>query len=759
MAYHWSIHQLTEYFEAVSRPAHANIAIEIAVERATEALDAEIGAFVDGDAVIGCIGLGALATPDLSLAAAGGSHLHVPELGTFFAASSTLGSEISGALVVARESDDFSAEERQMLQGMSRVLGLAVRNLRTLTIERGLRTEREVEAEHRLVLLGSLSRRQRMLETLLTIQRAISHRAPLQQLLDSVTRGASELLDGASVALVLDDPLGGEHPVVPSIWPPVAGKRHDTSVVNAAVAAMVADGAITQTTDAGTGEAGTLVAAPVHIENDIVGSLVTAVTADSLDVDERVQLLTVFAEQASLALTDARTLDEMREAYHDALTGLPSRALFLDRLVHALELATQSNSELTVLFIDLDRFKGVNDSLGHSAGDELLVAVAQRIRQCLRPGDTAARLGGDEFAVLLENSNERNAGPVVAERILAAMREPVMIAGRRISASASIGVASGGHLIDDASYLLRNADLAMYRAKSSGPGGVVVFEDRMYSQSAHLLELESELQQAVESGSFFVHYQPLVSLPGGRAEAVEALLRWNHPSLGSISPLVFIPLAERLGLIDTLGRWVLQRSAEQLAVWRADLFPDLCLNVNVSAKQLDNPNFITDLAHVLATTGLSPAALTLEITESALMHEPAKMRACINELKATGVAISMDDFGTGYSSLASLRELPVDQVKLDKSFIDGIVDTPRDLAIVRSVLDLGRSLGFSTVAEGIEQEDQALLLGQLGCDIGQGFFFARPMDPETVETFLRLNRGTTGSTRWARQVVGHGARR
>src|SRR5665213_3074916 len=502
-----------------------------------------------------------------------------------------------------------------MLQGMARVLGLAVRNLRTLTIERGLRTEREVEAEQRLVLLGTLSRRQRMLETLLTIQRSISHRAPLQQLLDSVTRGASELLDGASVALVPDDPLGGAHPVVPSVWPPVAGRRHDTSVVDAAV------GAITRTTDAAGGAAGTLVAAPVHIENDIVGSLVTAISADSLDVDERVQLLTVFAEQASLALTDARTLDEMREAYHDALTGLPSRALFLDRLVHALEVATQNKSELTVLFIDLDRFKGVNDSLGHTAGDELLVAVAQRIRQCLRPGDTPARLGGDEFAVLLENSDDRHPGPVVAERILAAMREPVMIAGRRISASASIGVASGGRLIDDASHLLRNADLAMYRAKGSGPGRVVVFEDRMYSQSAHLLELETELQQAVESGMFFVHYQPLISLPGGRAQAVEALLRWNHPSLGSISPLVFIPMAERLGLIDALGHWVLQRSAEQLASWRADLFPDLCLNVNVSAKQLDNPHFTTSLAHVLAATGLSPSALILEITESALMHE------------------------------------------------------------------------------------------------------------------------------------------
>jgi EAL domain-containing protein (putative c-di-GMP-specific phosphodiesterase class I) len=261
----------------------------------------------------------------------------------------------------------------------------------------------------------------------------------------------------------------------------------------------------------------------------------------------------------------------------------------------------------------------------------------------------------------------------------------------------------------------------------------------MYSQIANLLELETDLQQAVTSGALFVHYQPLIRLPDGRTQAVEALLRWEHPTRGAVSPLAFIPIAERIGLIGELGRWVLERSAAQVAGWRTELFPELCLNVNVSAKQLDDPEFTDDVARILASTGLSPSALTLEITETALMREPAKMRACIYELKDIGVAISMDDFGTGYSSLASLQQLPVDQVKLDKSFIDGIVDTPRDLAIVRSVLELGRSLGLATVAEGIEYNEQAQLLRDLGCELGQGFLFARPMPPAGVESFLKAN--------------------
>ena len=426
----------------------------------------------------------------------------------------------------------------------------------------------------------------------------------------------------------------------------------------------------------------------------------------------------------------------VHQALHDPLTGLANRVLFRDRVEHARSRAARGE-RVAVLFLDLDNFKSVNDSLGHAEGDRLLEVVAGRLLQATRGCDTVARLGGDEFGVLLEGMTQEPDVVVIVERITASLRRPVALLGREVLVSASIGVAHV-EMAQGVDEVLRNADLAMYRAKAAGRGGHEVFEPGMHTAVLERLELESDLRRAIEFGEFRLLYQPIVELDSGQTIGVEALLRWEHPTRGLLAPLSFVPLAEETGLIVPIGRWVLGEACRQGRRWQLDT-PDgraPSLSVNISGRQLLEPTLAADVAQVLAESGLEPALLTLEITESVLMRDTEATLATLHELKALGVRLAIDDFGTGYSSLSYLQCFPIDVLKIDKAFIEGVARGGSDAVLARTIVTLADLLRLSTVAEGVERDDQRTHLMALGCSRGQGYLFARPLDAEDVRTLL-----------------------
>jgi diguanylate cyclase (GGDEF)-like protein/PAS domain S-box-containing protein len=437
-------------------------------------------------------------------------------------------------------------------------------------------------------------------------------------------------------------------------------------------------------------------------------------------------------------ITERRRLeDELRhQAFHDSLTGLANRALFADRLGHAL--ARRDHGEVGVLFFDIDDFKLINDGLGHAAGDGLLVQVAQRLGELVRGGDTAARLGGDEFAVLLEETTEALAINV-AERIVSSFIPPFEVAGHRLSARASIGIAFG-HAGSAAAEVLREADAAMYTAKHRGKGVWQVFDPSMAGDGLLEIELRADLKQAIEAGEIRVAYQPIVELLTRRTIGVEALARWTHPTRGEIEPSQFIPLAEAADLIVPLGRWVLQQACRTVQGWRAsaDGPDDLHLSVNISPHQLLHGSIVEEVQAALASSGLDPAGLTLEITEGVLVEEAGPSLAALEGLKALGVRIAIDDFGTGYSSLSYLSRLPIDVLKIDRSFVADIGTSRQAAALVRSIVKIGQTLHLETVAEGVETEEQLDRLIRLGAKLGQGYLFARPLRAEELATQLGI---------------------
>jgi diguanylate cyclase (GGDEF)-like protein len=441
-------------------------------------------------------------------------------------------------------------------------------------------------------------------------------------------------------------------------------------------------------------------------------------------------------------VTDRKRLEDQlqHEAFHDPLTGLANRALFADRVTHALARAARGPvDQLAVLFTDLDDFKLVNDSLGHAAGDELLTAVGERIRACLRRQDTAARLGGDEFAILVEDASAEKAEEI-ALRILDALRQPFSLAARQIFVQASIGTALGGGLGSTltAEELLRNADVAMYTAKSRGKGRHEFFEARMHASALHRLELRERLEAALEADEFVVHYQPVVDLGSGEIAGVEALVRWRQPDGRLALPAEFIPLAEETGLIVPLGQWVLDEACRQARAWQTEVAGSLSMAINVASRQLQDPAFTASLAATVRRSGVRPADLVLELTESALLDDGETTAASIAGMKEVGVRIALDDFGTGYSSLSHLRRFPIDVLKIDRSFVNGIDgDDDGERALVHSIIRLARSLDLETVAEGIERPAQVARLRALGARLGQGFHFAHPMDPADLAALLR----------------------
>jgi diguanylate cyclase (GGDEF)-like protein/PAS domain S-box-containing protein len=431
------------------------------------------------------------------------------------------------------------------------------------------------------------------------------------------------------------------------------------------------------------------------------------------------------------------------QAFHDPLTDLPNRYLFMDRLGHALARTQRRRGrQVAVLFMDLDRFKVVNDSLGHETGDRLLVAVSERLKGCLRPEDTLARFGGDEFVVLLEDVEGPDEAVRVAERIIEVLKDRFVLDGRELYARASIGIAIGEDRTKDPDDLLRDADTAMYRAKDEGKG-YSLFDPSMYDRVLDRLEAENSLGRAVEQEEFLVHYQPLVSLQTGEVVAVEALVRWEHPERGLLNPDEFVPMAEESGLVIPMGEQVLIEACLRAKKWqdKHPHSPPLVLSVNLSVKQLSRPDLAETIEGILKETGLDASTLTLDVTETIYVRALAGNTATLDRLKDLGVRISIDDFGMGYSSLAYLKHLPADSLKIDRSFVRGLGEDVEDTAIVHTIIELAHTLGLEVIAEGVETEEQALLLSEMGCDLAQGYHFARPLPPDEIPGVL--SSGTT----------------
>jgi diguanylate cyclase (GGDEF)-like protein/PAS domain S-box-containing protein len=441
-------------------------------------------------------------------------------------------------------------------------------------------------------------------------------------------------------------------------------------------------------------------------------------------------------------ITERKEFEEQlrHQAFHDSLTDLPNRALFMDRLGHALARMSRSEQCVAVLFLDLNNFKLVNDSLGHEVGDQLLIAVAERLKACSHPGDTVARLGGDEFALLLEDIRGENDATHAAERVAEELGSAFMLGEYEVHTTASIGIALSAASGDQADNLLRSADMAMYQAKNKGRVYSLAAADAksMPQRALKRLELESDLRRAIKHEEFRVCYQPEVLLESGRIVGVEALVRWEHPERGLLLPDEFVPIAEETGLIVPIGQWALEAACRQARAWQqhypAD--PPLVVCVNLSPRHFRRPGLVDEIVETLQNTRLEPSSLGLEITESAVMEDARSTVTTLRELAALGVQLAIDDFGTGYSSLSYLKHFPVSFLKIDRSFVYGLEEGSKDGAILEAVIGLARGLGMTAIAEGVESAEQLARLREMGCEMGQGYYFTRPLSSEAVSALL-----------------------
>jgi diguanylate cyclase (GGDEF)-like protein/PAS domain S-box-containing protein len=519
---------------------------------------------------------------------------------------------------------------------------------------------------------------------------------------------AAERLLGRPAAEMLGQPIA-------SVWPPEHFELNRSMFERALAGEVITDVDTIQLHRDGTPVAVTVSWSPIK---DDAGAIV-GVSVIARDITQRRQL----EEQL------------VRQALHDPLTGLPNRALFADRLEHALARGRRPGVTVAILVIDLDGFKDINDSLGHDAGDDLLTIAGMRLQGHARPGDTVARLGGDEFGVLLEDIAAAEAVRS-AEALLQGLATPIVLRDRDLTPTASIGVAIAAG--EDADTLLRNADTAMYAAKRQGKGRYALFEPAMHASIVERLDLAADLSRAVEKGQLHLCYEPQISLESGRICCLEALVRWRHPTRGEVSPGEFIPLAEETGMILPIGRWVLREACRQVKTWQ-ERWPTpapLTIAVNLSARQLQHPGVVDEVRAALAAAGLDPQSLVLEITETAIMEQMDAAITILTELRRLGVRLALDDFGTGYSSLSYLQRLPVDILKIDRSFVVGVARSIEDSALARGILTLAQTLGLETIAEGIETAEQLATLRELGCQLGQGYFFARPLGPAAVDALL-----------------------
>jgi diguanylate cyclase (GGDEF)-like protein len=737
----WSTPRLAEFVGAVTGAADEAAAIRSALDWATEALEAEIGVILEDGAALMSVGFPRGEVPSASLATAiahGSEELVVEGLGVCRLASTRLELASAVDIVVGRAGTDaFTREEISLLRAAARSLTLTLRLFRALSAER--------------TMSGHLQQRQKLLERLASIQRSISSRVPLAEVLETITRAARDLLDVELASLRLVDPESPtEMVMVASEGLPddVVAAMRRTGVGEGASGRAVAQGRLViienysrvpegHTQLGGQGVARAM-ATPVRDGTSVSGAIVVATRrADISFGSVEQEMLTAFAEHASLAITDAKRAEHIQKlAFHDELTGLANRALFMERLEQALIRARRHRGDVAVLFLDLDRFKTINDSLGHTAGDQLLVTVGERLRQCLRDEDTAARLGGDEFAILAHCAV---GGAVeIAERILAALEPPFRLDTREVSASASIGIALNSGRRADAGSMLRDADTAMYRAKFGAGVGYMVFEPSMHATALARIDLEADLSGAVGRGEMHLDYQPIVDLSDRSIIGLEALIRWHHAQRGILSPLEFIALAEETGQISALGRWILDEACTQVRRWQLGnpSTRALSASVNVSPRQLQDARFIDDVARSLDRSGLHPTDLVLEITEGAVMVDVETAIRRLEALRTLGVSLAFDDFGTGHSSLALLRRLPVDTIKVDKMFVDNIVTDSTAASFLETIVHMAAILSLRVVVEGIESPAQAALIASFGEVFGQGYALGRPLGIADVDRML-----------------------
>jgi diguanylate cyclase (GGDEF)-like protein len=433
------------------------------------------------------------------------------------------------------------------------------------------------------------------------------------------------------------------------------------------------------------------------------------------------------------------------QAFHDQLTGLPNRAFFIEKLAEAEALRQESGTPSAVLFLDVDNLKAVNDNLGHDGGDTLIKLLSERMIDSVRDTDTVARLSGDEFAILLVGPGSEHQAERVAHRILGSLRTPTRIGDHLVRTGLSIGLATSGTCATSGIGMLRAADMAMYVAKSAGKGRLEVFQPSHHTAQLDRASLRAELYEALDGQQLELYYQPIVEVASGQTSGFEALLRWHHPTRGMVPPVEFIPLAEETGLIVPIGRWVLQQATRQAAAWQAaSPLGRLRISANVSVRQFQHPDLVGDVTEALRLSGLDPCLLTLEITESLFVHDTEGTAIKFKELKELGVRLALDDFGTGYSSLSHLRQFPIDTLKIDKSFIDGVTTSPEGHAVVAAITQLGQTLRMEVVAEGLETPDQVDALSRLACPLGQGYHFARPLSAEQAGDLLSAGRETNG---------------
>ena len=734
----WAALKLTDFAVAAASFGDEESAIRGANERIAQTLEADAAAIIDNRGIVAALGFGPGEIPHRTLyelVDTRGSELRVAGVGACHALVEPIDGAKREALVLARRGRDFSRDERDLAHGLAGVLGLTVRLLRSAEKERRLRKASELQHEENNRLLGSLKERKQLLERLSRIQGSIVRRRALDEVLEAIVAGAHELLGDETVGLRLVDPEDPQTLILVAsagISPELAMEEHrsrtgvgagglaaaekrlvvleDYSVRHRGLPAFAADGIRSA------------MAAPVRERGEVVGSLVVATHEDGRRYSQvEREMLVALAEHASLALTDAKLVnDTLEQALHDSLTGLPNRLLLRDRLDQALERSTRGGS-VAALFVDLDAFKTVNDSLGHAAGDEVLVEAAKRILTCVRAGDTAARFGGDEFVVLLENVDGAQVADVAA-RVLDELERPFEVRDRELIIGASIGIAMSGADDDD---LLRNADLALYRAKETGKGRSQVYEPKMHTAVVDRMELESGLTKALRTDELALHFQPIVELATGSLAGLEALVRWRHPQRGLLLPNDFVPIAEDGRLMVPLGRWVLHKACEEITRWGGP--PTAALSVNVSTAQLHDTNLRDDVAAALDQCGLDPQRLVLELTETAFMTDIAAAGDRLTQLKELGIRIAIDDFGTGNASLQHLAQFPIDILKIDRSFVAQVGAQGTGEAIARSIIDLGENLDLIVVAEGIETADQQRSLTEMGCVFGQGFHLARPV--------------------------------
>ena len=592
--------------------------------------------------------------------------------------------------------------------------------------------------------------------------RAVASAAAGVMAADSLDALHQVLRDACAAALhfdnfsfaVLDESLGmlhypaGPSSPLPALDVPVAGAACERAIVErrSQLTLSANDPASRGRSPIGEGSGyQSAIRTPVLAGSNVLGVLSVESNVEALYGRNDVEVVEVVAALASTAIRNIRLVDDIRrseeqithQAFHDPLTGLANRALFLDRVSHALSRSFRQAAPLAVLFIDLDDFKKVNDSLGHPSGDRLLRIAAERLCICVRASDTVARLGGDEFAILVEEARSQTEILAIADRVAAAFRSPFHIQDSELFVSATIGVAPAG-MDDTPDDILRNADVAMYFAKTRGKSSTAVFEPWMQAAARERLQLEADMRRALDREEFTLHYQPIVKLETGDIIGMEALLRWRHPERGLMPPGDFIPLAEETGLIVPLGGWVLEEACRQGRLWQhanpsATPFK---VTVNLSGRQLQEPEVVSTIRAALNNSDLPPSSLVLEITESVLMQHLDITLTRLKELKELGVSLAIDDFGTGYSSLGYLQRFPIDILKIDKAFVD-VVGSDTDAALARAVIALGDSLGMRTVAEGIESAAQLDGLRDLGCTLGQGFYFARPIPAAAVDELLR----------------------